>query len=155
MGSIGAGGSRYLLPAPNPSKPACMMMTLSSRQPDPPIPGGSGTDWQIGGELKLQFGRDDHVLIDTWLLDVLASLQLDLVFLNRILKSAREVTTLTMQSETVMMDRYTHLLIYIPASRPLTTQTWGFFRIEKTGTAARNENSCDRTIEFYLYLERQ
>jgi hypothetical protein len=129
------------------------MMKLQSNQTDRAISYGSGTDWQIVGELELPLGVDAHSRINAWLLDVLTPLHLHIDFLTKVLKSAEDATERSIQTETVMTYRHTHLLIYVPANRPLNAQTWGFFRIEKAATSAENELSPAHSIEFYLFHE--
>jgi hypothetical protein len=122
---------------------------------DRPISQDSGTYWQLLGELKLPFGVDAHPRINAWLANVLSPLYLPADFLNKIWKSAEEVAARNIQTERMLKDQHIQLLLYVPASRPLNLKTWGFFRIEKVQSALENENPCDHSIEFYLYLEGQ
>lgn len=130
-------------------------MKLQSSQTDQPLAHGSSTGWQIFGALELPFGVDAHSTIHAWLTEVLLPLKLPLAFLDKILISADGLATRMMQTGTVMDIQHTHLLIYIPANRPLNGQTWGFFRIEKVDPAEKIENPCNHSIEYYLYLEGQ
>lgn len=130
-----------------------MIMKRQSSQTDQAISHGSGTDWQVLGELELPLDGDAHSKISIWLSEVLSPLQLHAGFLNKVLTSAEDAAARAMQTETVMKYQHTYLLIYISAGRPLNAQTWGFFRIDKVERAAKNENFRDHSIEFYLYLE--
>jgi hypothetical protein len=115
----------------------------------------SDTDWQIAGQLELPSCVDAHSMINAWLPEVLTPLQLNAVFLNRVLKSAQDSAARAMRSEMVMKNQHPHLLIYIPAGCPVNGRTWGFFRIDKVEPVADNENSRAHSIELYLYLEGQ
>lgn len=120
-----------------------------------PISRNPDTDWQILGEIELPLGVNAYLILDAWLLDALIPLNLYADFLNKIRKSAEDVAARAMQTEMVIQPQRTRFLILIPANRPLDVQTWGFFRIEKVGLAAENENSPNHTIEFYLFPEGQ
>jgi hypothetical protein len=113
------------------------------------------TGWQKLGELELPVGSSAVERINAWLSHILIPLHLHVDFLNKVLQSAQDVAARLKQTEMVIKYQHTCLLLYIPENRPLNVQTWGFFRIEKVETAAENENSCDRLIEFYLFLEGQ
>jgi hypothetical protein len=130
-----------------------MIMKPQTRQTHHPTAHGSGTDWQVLGELELPPGVEARARINTWLLDVLTSLHLPVDFLKKVLKSAEDAVGRSVQTEVVMACRHIHLLIYVPANRPLNAQTWGFFRIEKAATSAESEHTRAHVIELYLFLE--
>ncbi|HJR81942.1 MAG TPA: hypothetical protein VJ821_17850 [Anaerolineales bacterium] len=115
----------------------------------------STADWQLLGEFQLTLKLDASQAVSEWLAVTLDPLQLHADFTSKIVKSAEEAAARAMQSETVMKYQHTHLLIYIPANRPATGGTWGFFRIEKVGTDTERGSPRDHSIEFYLYLEGQ
>ena len=115
----------------------------------------SPADWELLGELQLTVSLDAIQAVSEWLAVTLDRLQLYTDFTTKILKSAEEAAARAMQSEIVMKYQHTHILIYIPTSRPAAGGTWGFFRIEKVGTDTENGNPRDHSIEFYLYLEGQ
>ena len=118
-----------------------------------PLYSALSPNWQLLGELELRIDTGADSSIGEWLMEILKPLHLSKDFTGKIVKSAEEAIVRAMQSETVMKQQHTHLLIYIPADRPANGGTWGFFRIEKVGTEAENENPRDHAIEFYLYLE--
>ena len=120
-----------------------------------PIANDSDSGWHLFGELELPIGMDTHSTVNAWLLKTLAPLNLHTDFLHKVLKSAEDAAVRAMQTEAVLNRQHTYILIYIPACRPMNVQTWGFFRIEKVGMAAKNEDSPDHSVEFYLYLEGQ
>lgn len=116
----------------------------------PPIP---GADWQALGELELSAGSDANAVIGTWLTEILIPLSLQSDFIDRVLKSAQDVAGRCIQAEKMTAFEHIHLLVFAPWNNDAHGKTWGFFRIEKAGTHPANENSCDHSIEFYLYLE--
>jgi hypothetical protein len=128
-------------------------MKQQSSQAVQPISHNPDTDWQILGELELPLDVNTHSMLDTWLLDALIPLNLNVDFLNKIRKSAEDVAVRTMQTEMVIQTQRTRLLICIPANRPLNVQTWGFFRIEKLELVTENENFSNHIIEIYLFPE--
>lgn len=130
-------------------------MKLQASHADRPLAHNPDTDWRILGELELPLGTTADSIFNAWLSDVLASLHLHADFLSKILESAEDVTARAVQTEMATQSQRTHLLIFIPANRPLEIQTWGFFRIEKVELVAENKNSPNHIIEFYLFPERQ
>lgn len=104
----------------------------------PPYP-----DWKLLGKLKLPVGAPVEEKINVGLMEILYPLNLQEDFLDRILKSVHAVHVEKMTDlESVSF------FVYSPSERS-QGQTWGFFRIDKTG----NKSSAHRSIEFYLYLE--
>lgn len=130
-------------------------MKLQASHADQPLAHNPDTDWRILGELELPLGTTADSIFNAWLSDVLASLHLHADFLSKILESAEDVTARAVQTEMATQSQRTHLLIFIPANRPLEIQTWGFFRIEKVELVAENKNSPNHIIEFYLFPEGQ
>jgi hypothetical protein len=113
----------------------------------------SSVDWQLLAELEMTSGMDAGSVIGAWLPDILMPLCLHVDLLKKLLASAENAAARATHREMVMKYQHTHLLIYIPANRPLNIQTWGFFRIEKVEPAVGTNTSRAHTIEFYLYLE--
>lgn len=113
----------------------------------------SDPEWQIAGELELAPGMNTHRMVKAWLSDMLAPLHLHLELINKIFQSAEDAVARAGQADTMMNYERTHLLIYIPANCPWDAQTWGFFRIEKVGSAGESANRHAHSIEFYLYPE--
>jgi hypothetical protein len=130
------------------------MNRVSSEAGQPSNP-GPDTDWQVLGEFELPFGENAHSMIDAWLSEALAPLHLHVSFQDKVLRSAASAAAHAMQTETGIKHQHTHLLVYIPISRPANVRTWGFFRIDKLEPAAEKQGSSDHSIELYLYLEGQ
>ena len=112
-------------------------------------------NWERLGELELRLDADADSTVGEWLTVALSPLNLPTDFTSKIVKSAEESAARAMQSETMIMYRHTHLIIYVPVDRSAQGRTWGFFRIEKVGTDIANGSPLDHSIEFYLYLEGQ
>lgn len=101
------------------------------------------TDWHLLGELELPAGVHTESEANAWLVEVFHPLHLNEDFLNRILKSIQAVGS-GWRKEAGSV----HLLVYSQSHRS-ERQTWGFFRIEKTG----RKSPSGHTIELYLYRE--
>ena len=113
----------------------------------------SCTDWQILSKLQLPFGANSDDRINAWLTETLKLLNLPMDFLNKILKSAQEAISRVVQVESVTEFEHIHLLVFSPVNHTSIGKTWGFFRIEKIGSAGQDKNPPDHSIEFYLYIE--
>ena len=111
----------------------------------------SATGWQVLGELELIAEPNADRTVSEWLAVILGPLQLRADILNKILKSAKEVSARTTQDGT-RFD-HLHLLVLAPSTRSDRRQTWGFFRIERVISGEGDESPRDHAIEFYLYLE--
>ena len=60
----------------------------------------------------------------------------------------QEAAARAISSDTSKEFEHLHLLIFARLENTAQGQAWGFFRIEKLGTAVN-----DHSIEFYLYRE--
>ena len=114
-----------------------------------------GTDWQILGELKLSIDAGAHSDISIWMAKTLSPLNLHEDFINKILKSARDVVTHAMQTESGKVPEHLHLSIFVSQDHGSSGRPWGFFRVEKLKGVNTADNDLDHAIEFYLYLEGQ
>lgn len=111
----------------------------------------SAKGWQILGELELIAEPEAGHTVSEWLAVILDPLDLRADFLNKVLKSAQEVSARTIQNG--MRFEHLHLLVFAPSTRSSNGQTWGFFRIEKVAAATAGNTNPDHAIEFYLYVE--
>lgn len=130
-------------------------MKLQSSPTDQPCAHGSGTDWQVVGELDLPDGLEAHTLIKAWLVDVLTPIHLPVDVRDRIGKLAREAAGRGWRAETVSAVQRPRLRLCIPARCPADAPAWGFFCLDRAETAAAPDHPGGRLIEFYLFPEGQ
>lgn len=120
---------------------------LSSRRP-------TRADWQVLGELELPIGSESTGVVNTWMREKLRPLNLQVDFMNRILKSARDAVGRFTESKGAGAEiGQIHILLIAPLSHKLKEKTWGFFRIEKLESVREAKNPPDHYIEFHLYFE--
>lgn len=124
------------------------------RQTKPSPNNFPGTGWQLLDELELSVGSsmDGRIDISVWLTEILSPLELQTDFFKRVLSSAQDGIARAIQLVARMELAHVHLLIFAPAERMSNSQTWGFFRIEKTGESAVAGTPPNHSIELYLYL---
>jgi hypothetical protein len=110
-----------------------------------------GSEWQLLAEIDLPVGSYGAERVVTWLVETLRPLGLHASFLKKIIDCAQQAAqrdlALAPNTETI------HLLIYAPASRPSSEQSWGFFRIEKREQRDESAAPFGHAVAFYLYLE--
>lgn len=110
--------------------------------------------WVVLGELERPAHSVTDIHIAGWLLETLQRFELPSDLTNRILSSAHQaLARISPPGDGGEIERLIHLLIYAPAERASTSQTWGFFRIEKRATEGMDEPFVRQVIEFYLYRE--
>jgi hypothetical protein len=122
-------------------------------QADRSHPRAMGTGWEVLGEIELTASSDATYTVSQWLARVCSPLQLQAPFVSRILSSAQESITRTMQAEPVRKFEHVHLLVFAPSERAAEARTWGFFRIEKAEDSLEAGRNPDHAIAFYLYLD--
>ena len=110
----------------------------------------SSAGWRLLGEFKLSSAADP--VVSPWLDVILRPLELQADFIAKVVKSAQAAITRLMQLEDSAPLDHLHILVFVTADLEVKRQSWGFFRIEKVGTAEGNAHH-DHTIELYLYLE--
>jgi len=79
-------------------------------------------------------------------------------FFEKVLVSIQDATLKAFETLHTLQDQHQiSLNIYISAdakSRSHSNHNWGFFRVEKNGTAFKENNANLHEIHFYLYLNR-
>ena len=124
------------------------------KQTDPSPKTSSGTDWFPLGELELGIDEKTDGAVHAWTKETLGLLNLNVVFLNRILRSAQEAVARTARGDVAgSRVEHLHFLLFAPMGTLLVGKTWGFFRIEKIGIPTADKKAVDHSIEFYLYME--
>lgn len=110
-------------------------------------------NWQFLGELELPVDPDAVQTVRLWLTESLKPLELQEDFMNKILKSAQGAVARIIGVESVMESEHIHIILLIPPTHTLTSESWGFFRDEKRIDAAEGAVMHVQRITFYLYLE--
>ncbi len=110
-------------------------------------------DWRALGQFKLSIEPDADSVINAWLKETLAPLNLPKDFLGKVLKSARELVTRVVETATITEPGHLHFSVFASTDRISHGQAWGFFRIEKLEDATEGEGISNHAIEFYLYPE--
>ena len=117
-----------------------------------PLSHGTGAGWQLLGEIELPVSPHGDT-IHTWLVELLAPLNLQDDFLKQLLSSAQDATLRALHSNNGALFEHIHLYVFKPSEDGLQRNTWGFFRIEKIDSEEQNNDHPDYAVEFYLYLE--
>lgn len=117
--------------------------------PNESPPEVSPSRWQVLGERELAAGIEAGPALDEWLSTILRPLDLHADFLHRVQTSAHEASARAMQAPDQGRSAPIHLRVFVPAGLAGDCPCWGFFRIEKAGSA----EDAPHAIEFYLYLE--
>ena len=109
-------------------------------------------EWQLFGEINLiaDFSTNNH--INTWLVETLRPLKLNVRFLDKILASAALAARSDPASDEAAPEQV-RLLVYMSEESQSNGQSWGFFRVEKKGDPHSSEPNQDHVIAFYLYRE--
>jgi len=124
------------------------------KQADPSSKNLSGTGWHLLGELELRIDENANDAVRAWITEIIDPLDLNVDFLNRVLRSAQDAVTRAAHGDLAdARFEHLHLFLFAPMEHQMLGGTWGFFRIEKVGMSTHRENSHDLSIEFYLYLE--
>ena len=110
-------------------------------------------DWRALGQFKLSIEPDADSVINAWLKETLAPLNLPKDFLGKVLKSARELVTRVVETATITEPGHLHFSVFASTDHISHGQAWGFFRIEKLEDATEVDGIPNHTIEFYLYPE--
>lgn len=111
--------------------------------------------WQPLGKLDLPVGPGLEKNLEVRLAELLVPLNLQMDFLNRLLRSSQEATRRAVSSadKATHHIRHIHLHIFIPENSDVKGKTWGFFRIERLEGQVESSNVPNHTIELYLYME--
>jgi len=116
----------------------------------------SSAEWQILGGVELPVGAEASGRSDVWQAETLLPLKLHADFFDKIMKSAQQaIVRLSYPARAEIAWEHIRLLIFVPAENLSKGQNWGFFRIEKTESAATDESSPTHVVEFFLYREEQ
>ncbi len=102
-------------------------------------------DWQILGKLELPINPETEEQLRSWLVELLAPLNLQAELLIRIIRSAEEAGSF---GETGLF----HFFVFILKAEG-SNGNWGFFRIAKSRYAPEDDRPPVSIIEFYIYNE--
>ena len=112
----------------------------------------TGATWQLLGEFDLT-NRPPADTIRAWLEELLTPLNLHDELANQLLGSAQDATIRALNSYNETSFEHIHLSVFVPKERDWQRNNWGFFRVEKIGSAEQNEDHPEYVVEFYLYLD--
>jgi hypothetical protein len=114
------------------------------------------TDWQNLGKLELPTGHPGNGAIEPWIIEILEPLIPPADFLRKLISSANQAVDRVIGSMShANEENHILLRIFAPNNHTSQGQTWGFFRIEKTGLRSDFEGVSPHLIDFYLYLENR
>ena len=108
--------------------------------------------WQTLGKLTLPIGVSPDDTVNTWLTEILNTLNLSTEFFERFLRSVQASAARAMEVNTQTQDVHVHISILVPHKHDSIGRSWGFFQIEKIETKV-NDAEHIHTIDFYLYVE--
>jgi hypothetical protein len=91
--------------------------------------------------------------LDTWLNEILNSLDLPTDFLNRILNSTHQSVVRLLRPDAKTKLDHIHLVVFAPSNRTLKKLIWGFFSVEKIKDTEEDMVVNNHTLEIYLYME--
>lgn len=113
----------------------------------------SNTGWKLFGALELPPGPNADQSLSAWLSESLSALNLPASIGNKIFTAARQAVERARQLPAAIPSRPIHLLLFAPEHSPTAMLAWGFFSMEKMGSAPAGQPAPIPTIEFYLYPE--
>jgi len=111
------------------------------------------SDWQTLGELTLPVGVSSGDILNTWLPEILNTINLSTDFFERFLQSVQASAVRAMEANVPVRDAHVHISILVPHKHDSIGRSWGFFQIEKIETKTDTVDTHIHAIDFYLYVE--
>jgi hypothetical protein len=118
-----------------------------------PLSSMPGAGWQILAELVLPVEVSTGDAIHEWLADSLQPLNLPADFMDKILRSALDIATRSMQADALEKPDHTHIIILVMQQYAENGKSWGFFQVDKIEGPKELHHLSDHTVEYYLYVE--